>query len=298
VLASSPVPRAARPVRAAWLTAPLAAFVVTFFAAAWLGCGGAESGGSGLYTVRGVVEEVHQEYQQVVVDHEDIPGFMPAMTMNFDVADPALLAELAPGQRIEFELEFTGRSFRILEARVIGQAEGRAARLGIAGAVREEQPAPEFALVDQEGRELSLADLRGKVVLLDFIYTTCPGPCPILTSIQVRAQRALAPEVRERVHFVSITLDPERDTPDALRQYAEARGADLASWSFLTGETGTVADVIARYGVGSVRRPDGEIDHLVVTFLIDEEGGIVKRYVGLEHAAEDVARDVSALASS
>jgi protein SCO1 len=264
-----------------------------------LACGAADSGdGTGLYTVRGVVEDVDVEHRQLVVDHEDIPGFMPAMTMNFDVADAALLEELAPGQKIEFLLEFTGRSFRILEAEVIGMAEGRAARLGIAGAAREAQPAPEFALVDQEGRELTLADLRGKVVLLDFIYTTCPGPCPILTSLQVRAQQSLSPEARERVHFVSITLDPERDTPEALRAYALARGADLDSWSFLTGESEAVADVIARYGVGSVRRPDGEIDHLVVTFLIDEEGAIVKRYVGLEHAAEDVAREASALATS
>jgi protein SCO1/2 len=151
--------------------------------------------------------------------------------------------------------------------------------------------------VDQEGRALSLADLRGRTLLVDFVYTECPGPCPILTSTHVTLQKALPPALRERVWFVSISLDPARDTPQALRRYAEARGADLSRWSFLTGDAEKLAEVVRAYGVGSLRRADGEIDHVVVTFLVDAEGRIAERYVGLEHEPEQILRDLERIAA-
>jgi len=248
----------------------------------------------------GVVEAVDPALAQVVIDHEDIPGVMPAMSMSFDVADPRLFEVLAPGQKVAFTLEIRSRSFRVVAARVLEEAgpAGRSGPLaeGFAGAKREADPAPDFALVDQDGRTLSLADLRGKTLLLDFIYTHCPGPCPILTSTHVTVQRALPPELRERVHFVSISLDPARDTPEALRAYAAARGVDFASWSFLTGGEDEVADVIRRFGVGATPGRDGEIDHLVITFLIDSEGRIARRFAGLEHRAETLGAALAAVA--
>jgi len=258
-------------------------------------------GGPSRYQAEGVVEEIQREYGQVVIDHEDIPGLMPAMTMNFDVADPALLDELAPGQRIEFVVEYDQRGYRVVAAEVIDAAtalpglEGDRARL--ANLARNATPAPDFALVDQAGAPLSLADLRGKALLLDFIYTSCPGPCPILTGRHVSVQKALPAELRDRVQFVSISLDPEHDDPAALAAYAQARGADLANWSFLTGEPARVDAVLRGYGVGRARKPDGEIDHLVVTFLIDGDGRIMRRYVGLDHEAETIGRDLRAAAS-
>jgi protein SCO1/2 len=223
---------------------------------------------------------------------------MPAMTMNFDVGDEALLETLAPGQRIEFELEYGEKGYRILSATVVGTGAGsRGARLGLQGAARDEQPAPDFALVDQDGEPLALEDLRGRVLLVDFVYTHCPGPCPILTGLHVEALRALPDAVRDRVHFVSISLDPERDTPDALRRYAEARGADDPHWSFLTGEPEVVADVLARWGVGSMPGENGEIEHLVASFLVDPQGVIVKRYLGLDHEPAEIASDLEKAAS-
>jgi protein SCO1/2 len=244
------------------------------------------------YPAQGVVRDVQPEYAQVVIEHEDIPGLMPAMTMNFDVADPALLATLERGQLIDFEVEFTGRSYRIRSARVVGEggapAPQEAARLAAAAAARE--LAPPFALVDQDGRPLALADLRGRLVVLDFVFTSCPGPCPILTGMHVELQRSLAPELRARTRFVSITLDPERDRPEALRAYALARGADLSDWSFLTGSPEAVRAVVESYGVGTTRGPDGEIEHVVATFLIDAEGRIAERWLGLEHEPAELSR--------
>jgi protein SCO1/2 len=250
---------------------------------------------------RGVVEAVDVAEKQVVIDHEDIPGVMPAMSMSFDVGDPRLLETLAPGQQIEFTLELREQSLRVVEARVLAETglAGRSGTLepaGFARAVGEAQPAPDFALVDQDGRPVSLASLRGHVLLLDFIYTHCPGPCPILTARHVALQRALPPELAEKVRFVSISLDPARDTPAAMRAYATARGADLARWSFLTGDTAAVADVLERYGVGAQPGANGEIEHLVVTYVIDAEGRIARRFGGLEHRKETLLAALGSVA--
>jgi protein SCO1 len=136
---------------------------------------------------------------------------------------------------------------------------------------------------------VTLASLRGKALLIDFIYTRCPGPCPILTGRHAQVQRELAPETRARVHFVSITVDPEHDTPEALASYAKARGADTASWSFLTGEPERVRDVLKRYGVfAQPSAKPGEVDHVVVTLLVDAEGHVVKRLFGVEDSVAEV----------
>jgi protein SCO1/2 len=253
--------------------------------------------GGDRYPAHGVVRDVQREFGQVTIEHGDIPGLMSAMTMNFDVPDAALLERLERGQVLEFTVEFTGRSYRVVEAVVVERETGAAAAQRTALAA-ERTPVPDFELTDQAGRTVTLASLRGKTLLLDFVYTSCPGPCPILTSQHAALQRALSPDVRERVWFVSISVDPERDTPDALRAYAEARGADLARWSFLTGPSELLADLVERMGVGTIREPDGTIEHTVVTFVVDADGRIAERFLGLEHDPEEVRRALERIASA
>lgn len=253
------------------------------------------------WEVRGEVREVMPADGQVVIAHEDIPGLMPAMTMSFDVADPALLRDVRPGQRVVFRLVRRGKLYEItaLEPESAGPA-GRAGVAGSAGVsgggssgladVRD--PAPGFELVDQLGEPFALADLRGRAVLLDFIFTRCPGPCPVLTGIHLDVQRGLEEGLRDRVHLVSVTLDPEHDTPEVLRRYAEQRGIDTSGWSLVTGAPSAVASVVADYGVGTVREPDGNIEHTVATFLIDPQGRIARRYLGLRHEPETILEDL------
>jgi protein SCO1/2 len=276
-------------------TRPLG-LLALLLALAGLGCDALPHGEKGRRVeARGVVEAIDLALQQVVIDHEDIPGVMPAMSMSFDV-DADLLEGLEPGQGIEFTLELG--SLRVVAARVVAEAGAESClnSLSFDGAVAEKSPAPDFALVDQDGRPVSLESLRGKVLLLDFVYTHCSGPCPILTGTHVSVQRALPPELTDKVRFVSISLDPGRDTPEAFRRYAAARGVDLATWSFLGGAPDAVADVIARYGVGATPGENGEIEHLVITYLIDAEGRIARRFAGLEHRAETLVAAIAAVA--
>jgi protein SCO1/2 len=249
-----------------------------------------------VYPGHGIVREVDLAAKQVVIEHDEIPGLMSAMTMSFDVPDAALLKQLAPGQHIDFELEVKATSFRIVSARSEEARAGSVRSPSIASILKPDDPAPGFSLIDQDGKPLSLGDLRGKTLVIDFIYTRCPGPCPILTLKHVELQRALPPELRERVRFVSISLDPTNDSPEALARYAKERGADLANWSFLTGPEADVAEVVRRFGVGTLRAADGTIDHAVATFLVDGQGRITQRWLGLEHDVAELRDAITALA--
>jgi protein SCO1/2 len=255
-----------------------------------LACGRAET-----FAASGVVRAVRAPERQVTIEHGAIAGLMPAMTMSFDVADPALLAGVEPGQYVEFEIVRSGDRFEIValtapggdEAGLSGASGGGGDPLAQAG-----EPAPDFALVDQDAQPLSLAALRGKVVLLDFVYTRCPGPCPILTGIHQAVRAGLSAVQRERVQLVSITLDPAHDTPEVLRAYASARRIETRGWAFVTGPAGDVDAVARAYGVGHLRPRTGEIEHTVATFLIDREGRIARRYLGTTHAPDAIRADI------
>jgi len=254
--------------------------------------------GSRVYAGHGVVHEVDVVNGQAVIEHDEIPGLMSAMTMRFDVPDPAVLAKLSPGQHIEFDLEVTEQSYRIVAVRSAGSRSGASRAPSLASMRRERDPAPGFSLIDHEGKRVSLGDLAGENLLVDFIFTRCGGPCPILTSRHVELQRLLSPGIRERVHFVSISLDPANDSPEALTAYARARGADLSGWSFLTGPEAEVSEVVRSWGVGTLRAPDGNIDHAIATFLVDARGRIARRWLGLEQTAAQMRDEIAALADA
>lgn len=135
-------------------------------------------------------------------------------------------------------------------------------------------PAPPTVLVDSAGRPFDLASLRGKAVLVSFVYTTCTGVCPGTTQALVRVRKALA-EAKlggDRVAFVSITLDPARDTPEVLRNYAKLFRADDPDWHFLTGPPEKVRSVIVDWGMWVKSLPDGTLDHPSRIFLLDSRG--------------------------
>jgi protein SCO1 len=249
-----------------------------------------------MYLAHGTVESVDREHKQVVIAHQAIPGLMDAMTMSFDVPDAQLFERLAPGHEIEFDLAVDQGSFRIVGVRAEGASLGAVRAPTSSSLANESDRAPEFSLTDQNGQPVTLASLRGKTLLVDFVYTHCMGPCPILTAKHVELQRALLPETRARVQLVSITLDPANDTPEVLTRYAVERGADLSDWSFLTGPEAEVAEVVKAYGVGTLRAPDGSIDHVVATFLVDGQGRIARRWLGLEHTVPELRAAIEEVA--
>jgi protein SCO1 len=156
-------------------------------------------------------------------------------------------------------------------------------------------PAPQFALTSQDGKQVALADLRGKVVAVTFIFTLCSATCPVLTPMMSLVQDRLGPDFGKNVAFVSITIDPERDTPEMLKLYAEMHGADLAGWSFLTGEASIIQDLTRRYGVFAAKTADGDIEHSFLTSIIDRHGIIRVQYLGVRFDPEEFRRDILSL---
>jgi protein SCO1/2 len=161
-----------------------------------------------------------------------------------------------------------------------------------------EGKAPALALVDQAGQPLALSDLRGKVVLLTFIYSSCSDVCPLITVAMAAIQHRLTEAERERIFFLSVTTEPEVDTPEVLRAYAHRHNADLTSWAFLTGSLPAVQDVWRSYGLSVKRRAEGGVDHPGWTLLLDREGMVRYRYLGGLLEAEVVLQDLRSLVES
>lgn len=153
-------------------------------------------------------------------------------------------------------------------------------------------PAPDFALTAQDGTRVTLADLRGKVAAVTFIYASCADTCPLLTAKLVGIQKRLP---AARVRFVAITVDPERDTPEVLRQYAAVHGARGEAWAFLTGNADEVRSTAQRYGVYVKRNAGGDVDHTFLTSVIDPDGVLRVQYLGVRFDPDEFVRDLRAL---
>jgi protein SCO1 len=156
-------------------------------------------------------------------------------------------------------------------------------------------PAPEFALTSQDEAQVTLADFRGKVVVVTFIFTMCTATCPVLTPMMSFVQDQLGSDFGAKIAFVSITVDPERDTPEVLKEYAQAFGANLAGWSFLTGAPTAIQEVTHRYGVYASKSKNGDVDHTFLTSIVDPHGILRVQYLGVRFDPEEFRRDLLSL---
>ena len=169
---------------------------------------------------------------------------------------------------------------------ILAHEAGQEERLPTIGA------APDFTLTSQDGAEVTLGSFRGKVVAVTFIYTSCPDVCPMLSDKLARVQDDLGPDFGTKVAFLSITVDPEHDTPEVLKEYAELLDADLAGWSFLTGTAAAVREVAHRYGVAVAPAADGGVDHTLLTTLVDRHGTMRVQYLGYRFDEEEFRHDL------
>jgi protein SCO1/2 len=151
---------------------------------------------------------------------------------------------------------------------------------------------------DAEGRALPLSSLRGQVLVVTMAYTSCGSACPLLFADLQRLERSLPPEVRERVRFVVFSLDPERDGPERLRAFREARGLDPARWLFLVAPEERVREMAAVLGVRYRRDPRGEISHESIVSVVDRDGVIRHRHSSLGQDPSELAAAVVEVVSS
>ena len=260
------------------------------------------------YTLQGQVQSITPDRQEAMVKHGEIKGLMPAMTMPYRFKTKAELDALKPGDLIDGTLVIISNDAFLTDVRKTGEAPIEQPKQDtlVTGstldrAVRLLQPGdvvPDGAFVNQNGRKESLKDLRGSTVVLTFIYTRCPLPtfCPMMDRHFVTIQDHLKADASlKRVHLVTISFDPKRDTPAVLRAHAKELGADLSRWTFFTGDVKAIDDFAGKFGVSVVRNPNDERDitHNLRTAIIGPDGTVKKIYTGNEWTPEDVLTDLT-----
>lgn len=258
------------------------------------------------YDFKGKVVAVDKGGRRVTVEHEEIKGYMDAMTMPFKLKDDWPFDVLVPGDQISATL-FVGSTSSWLEDVVItkesepdpnagGQTEGLAEP-------RPNDAVPDYALLNQDGKRIHLEQYQGKALLLTFIYTRCPLPeyCTLMSNnfAQIEGELRKNPQLYERTHLLSISFDPEYDTPKVLRSYGAAHTGNYSDetfshWEFATGTADEVKGIAQFFGLRYYQET-GQIVHSLRTAIITPEGKIYKTYRGNEWKPEEVLRDLQIL---
>jgi protein SCO1/2 len=262
--------------------------------------------GSGLvaatkrYPVKGMVVSVDRTALRFTASIDAIPNYMRAMTMPFDVRLASDLDQLVPGAIVEFSLVVDDRTsyaenVRVVRYQSVEQDPFTASRLALLGEIVRGAPrrslaigdtVPDFTLTDQKRRPVRLADFRGKVVAVNFVYTSCalPNFCLRLANNFNVLQKRFTREMGRDLVLLTVTFDPVHDTPEVMATYAAQWKADAASWRFLTGPAADIRYVCQLFGVQAFVN-EGLIDHSLHTALIDRDGKLVANIEGNQFTA-------------
>jgi protein SCO1/2 len=161
-----------------------------------------------------------------------------------------------------------------------------------AGGAAAESVLTDAKLVDQNGNPVALTSLKGKPMVVDFIYTSCPGPCLMETAKLANVALRLGSDIGSKVTIVSISVDPEHDGPKQLLDYSRQQGADEKGWYFLTGGPAEVDQALAGFKLSRQVEPDGSVGHMVDMMLIGPDGRLIREYNGEVVKAKDIVDDV------
>lgn len=256
------------------------------------------------YDAKGRVAELRDD-TTLVVEHERIPGYMPAMTMPVPVRDPSLLTGLQPGDAIQFRLRVSDEVAHVTRIQLIadslvarhparGGSMTAASGTGDVSILREgETLPPDLTLTTQNSEPVRMGDFHGKVLVLTFIYTRCPLPtyCPRMSKQFAGLQPKLRAKYGPQVHLLSISFDPEYDTPQVLRDYAARYTDRLDTWTFATGDSTQIERATSLFGIYT-EQADGQITHNLVTAVVGPDGTIRRLFRGNDWTEEDVMTTV------
>ena len=236
------------------------------------------------YQLTGQILLVKHATNEVLVKHDDIPGFMPAMTMPYTVKDGAIIRERAAGDLITATLEVAPEGAHLSAISKTGSAplpEDARTTIPAAANVHLLQPGdavPDTKLTDQDGASIALTDFKGSALAVTFIYTRCPLAqfCPLIDRRFAEAQKLVAadPALAGKVRLVSISFDPQFDRAETLRAHARKLDANPAVWRFATADQAAVDRLAAEFGVNVIREKDGTITHNLRTAIVTPTGRV------------------------
>jgi len=258
------------------------------------------------YELTGQVLAITGDQKEANIKHDEIKGFMPAMTMPYKVKEAKEFAGLKPGDLIRAKLVVLSNDAYLEAVKKVGEAplekapeEKPAASSGFE-LLKEGEPIPNMPFVDQSGKKVELPrSFQGQALALTFTYTRCPMPtfCPLMDRNFAAMQEKLKADPAFKAHLVSVSVDPKTDTPAVLKEHAQKLGADPKLWTFVTGDRDDIDKFASRFGLSVVRglTDQADINHTLRTVIIDRQGHLVKTYVGNEWNPESVVADMKTL---
>jgi|WetSurMetagenome_2_1015567.scaffolds.fasta_scaffold244526_1 protein SCO1 len=241
------------------------------------------------FPLTGQVLSIAADGMEITIRHDEVKGFMPAMVMPFKVRDRALTTGRLPGDLVRATLQVSEEESWLSALEKTGWApfpEKAESAEPVLELVKAGDAAPDATLIDQDKRAFRLSSLRGAPVLLTFIYTRCPLPdfCPRMDrqfqTVQQAVKEGRAPS---DTRLVSVSFDPDFDTPDVLKAHAAAVGADPHTWTFATAPRPAIEQLGGRLGLSVIRDGDAtSLTHNLRTAVIDRTGRLVTIFSGNE----------------
>ncbi len=256
------------------------------------------------YPVRGKIVTVDTTHKEIVLDAAAIPGFMEAMTMPYKLKNPSIISELHPGDSITATLIATGDSDLLDEIVIIAQAKPDYKPSFFYHPIQPGDKVPDFHLLNQSGKQIRLAQFHGKVLLMTFIYTRCPLAdfCPRMSRNFAQIDKSLAadPELYGKTHLLSVSFDPDYDTPQVLRSYGSSytgkyTNETFAHWDFAAPSKADLAPVLRFFDLGATPEKDRTITHSLSTLVIGPDGKVFKWYPTNDWTPEQIVSDVKQL---
>jgi protein SCO1 len=284
-------------------TLPLLITLVTLMIVSTTGGCRRSSANQKTYDLKGKVVAVEPDKHLVTIAHEEVPDFMPAMTMPFTVRSEADLQILAPDDEVNATLVVDG-SHSWLENLVIRKHSPNAAAVPGSVQANEGEEVPNYGLVNQDGKAIALHNYRGKALLLTFIYTRCPLPeyCTLMSNNFAAVERQLQqqPQAYDKTHLLSISIDPEYDNPKVLRSYGAShteryQDETFSHWEFASGTKEQIKDVAQYFGLQYYEATD-QIVHGLRTVIIGPDGRVAKLYSDNKWKPDEVVKEMQRLA--
>lgn len=245
-----------------------------------------------IFQVKGIVIEVKTRAASVTIKHDEVPDYMPAMTMPFDVKDTNELTGLEAGDPVSFRLLVTDTEGWIDHLQKTGPKTNLPPSTGTFRRVRDVEPLnegdllPEYQFTNQFGKVFSTKKFQGGALAIEFLFTRCPLPnfCPFLANNFAEAQKQLSalPNAPTNWNLLTISFDPEFDTPAILKNYADGHGADSGHWTFATGAQIDLSAIGEQFGLLLSRDENNSISHNLRAVVIDASGRVRKIFIGNE----------------
>lgn len=258
------------------------------------------------YTLQGQILKLEPSGTQASIKHEEIVGFMQAMTMDYKVKEAKQYEGLKPGDLITATLVVQNSDGFLKDVKKVGEAPLPASAPTATSGFELLKPGenvPNTTFLDQDGAKREFASYLGQTVVLTFIYTKCPLPtfCPLMDRHFATMQAKIKSDpALKNVRLLSVSFDPINDTPAVLKSHAAALGADPARWTFVTGDRDEIDQFASRFGVTITREMNDmtNIAHNLRTAIVDAKGTFVKAYTGNEWSPEEVLADLATVAKT